>query len=151
MRAILETRGLGGAEQRSRARELLDELGIRGMADQPAYTLSGGERTRLAAVFELYRIHDLFLAMNMLMIAYENNPAVWGDGQLLIPGGGNGVPDILDEIKYEIDWLLKMQRPGGEDLIDSLVAPERVVAGMLGELSPKAQLVEAAAAAQLAG
>jgi lipopolysaccharide export system ATP-binding protein len=47
VRAILETRGLGAAEQRSRARELLDELGIRGMADQPAYTLSGGERRRL--------------------------------------------------------------------------------------------------------
>jgi endoglucanase len=54
--------------------------------------------------------------MNMLMIAYENNPTVWGDGQLLIPGGGNGVPDIIDEIKVEIDWLLKMQRPGGEVL-----------------------------------
>ncbi len=47
VRAILETRGLAVAEQRSRSRELLDELGIRAMADQPAYTLSGGERRRL--------------------------------------------------------------------------------------------------------
>ncbi len=45
--AILETRGLPAAEQRARARELLEELGIRGMAHQPAYTLSGGERRRL--------------------------------------------------------------------------------------------------------
>jgi lipopolysaccharide export system ATP-binding protein len=45
--AILETRGLGAAEQRARARELLEELGIQGMARQPAYTLSGGERRRL--------------------------------------------------------------------------------------------------------
>ena len=45
--AILETRGLPAAEQRSHARELLEELGIRGMAHQPAYTLSGGERRRL--------------------------------------------------------------------------------------------------------
>jgi lipopolysaccharide export system ATP-binding protein len=45
--AILETRGLGAGEQRSLARELLEELGIGGMARQPAYTLSGGERRRL--------------------------------------------------------------------------------------------------------
>jgi lipopolysaccharide export system ATP-binding protein len=45
--AILETRGLPGAEQRSLARQLLEELGIEAMARQPAYTLSGGERRRL--------------------------------------------------------------------------------------------------------
>jgi lipopolysaccharide export system ATP-binding protein len=45
--AILETLGLDAAEQRARARELLDELGILGLAKQPAYSLSGGERRRL--------------------------------------------------------------------------------------------------------
>jgi lipopolysaccharide export system ATP-binding protein len=45
--AILETRGLPSHEQRALARQLLEELGIQGMARQPAYTLSGGERRRL--------------------------------------------------------------------------------------------------------
>lgn len=45
--AILETLGLSAAEQRRRARELLQELGILAMSRQPAYTLSGGERRRL--------------------------------------------------------------------------------------------------------
>ena len=45
--AILETLGLDAAEQRARARALLDELGILGLAKQPAYSLSGGERRRL--------------------------------------------------------------------------------------------------------
>jgi len=45
--AILETLGLEAAEQRARARELLDELGILALAKQPAYSLSGGERRRL--------------------------------------------------------------------------------------------------------
>jgi lipopolysaccharide export system ATP-binding protein len=45
--AILETRGLPAHEQRAQARQLLEELGIQGMARQPAYTLSGGERRRL--------------------------------------------------------------------------------------------------------
>jgi lipopolysaccharide export system ATP-binding protein len=47
VRAILETRGMHAAEQRARARRLLDELGIAAMGGQPAYTLSGGERRRL--------------------------------------------------------------------------------------------------------
>jgi lipopolysaccharide export system ATP-binding protein len=45
--AILETRGRPAGEQRAKARELLEELGIQAMARQPAYTLSGGERRRL--------------------------------------------------------------------------------------------------------
>jgi len=45
--AILETLGLDAGEQRQRARALLDELGILGLARQPAYSLSGGERRRL--------------------------------------------------------------------------------------------------------
>src|SRR6185295_61885 len=45
--AILETLGLSAGEQRSRARALLEELGIQHIAKQPAYTLSGGERRRL--------------------------------------------------------------------------------------------------------
>jgi lipopolysaccharide export system ATP-binding protein len=47
VRAILETRGIPAWEQRSLARQLLEELGIWDKARQPAYTLSGGERRRL--------------------------------------------------------------------------------------------------------
>lgn len=50
-----------------------------------------------------------------LLLAYEENPTVWGD-DYNIPESGNGIPDILDEIKYEIDWLLKMQQPDGSVL-----------------------------------
>jgi lipopolysaccharide export system ATP-binding protein len=45
--AVLESRGMPPGERHSRARELLDELGITHIARQPAYTLSGGERRRL--------------------------------------------------------------------------------------------------------
>ena len=33
-----------------------------------------------------------------------------------IPERGNGVPDILDEARWEIDFLLKMQVPDGRPL-----------------------------------
>ena len=47
-----------------------------------------------------------------LLLAYENYPDVFDDN-VGIPESGNGIPDILDEAKYELDWLLKMQRDDG--------------------------------------
>jgi hypothetical protein len=47
-----------------------------------------------------------------LMHTAEWYPCVFGDNTG-IPESGNGVPDILDEVKYELDWLLKMQRADG--------------------------------------
>ncbi len=45
--AILETLGLSRAKQKQRLEEHLAELDLTVLADQPAYTLSGGERRRL--------------------------------------------------------------------------------------------------------
>ncbi len=43
-----------------------------------------------------------------LLLAYEMNPDAFTD-ETGIPESGNGIPDIIDEIRYEADWLLKMQ------------------------------------------
>lgn len=40
----------------------------------------------------------------------------WGDGTLNIPESGNGVPDLLDEARVEVEFLLRMQVPMGEPL-----------------------------------
>ncbi|WP_318307107.1 glycoside hydrolase family 9 protein [Amycolatopsis solani] len=37
-----------------------------------------------------------------------------GDGKLAIPERANGVPDILDEARWEVDFLLAMQVPDGK-------------------------------------
>ncbi|MCW3070964.1 MAG: hypothetical protein JWO44_854 [Bacteroidetes bacterium] len=50
-----------------------------------------------------------------LLLSYEQNPAAWAD-DYNIPESGNGVPDLLDETKVELDWLLKMQNPDGSVL-----------------------------------
>lgn len=46
--------------------------------------------------------------MSVMMLAYELYGASFSD-DLGIPESGNGIPDILDEIRYEAEWLLKMQ------------------------------------------
>ncbi|MFJ5262230.1 glycoside hydrolase family 9 protein [Streptomyces sp. NPDC088387] len=44
------------------------------------------------------------------------DPGRLGDGTLAIPESGNKVPDILDEARWELEFLLKMQVPAGQPL-----------------------------------
>ena len=50
-----------------------------------------------------------------LLNSYIENPNVWTD-DFGIPESGNGVPDILDEVKWGLDWLERMQNPDGSML-----------------------------------
>lgn len=53
------------------------------------------------------------LSGGLLLYAYESNPGNYWDKQLEIPESGNGVPDLLDEASWALEWLLKMQRKDG--------------------------------------
>ena len=48
-----------------------------------------------------------------LLYAYDANPGFFYDGQLNIPENNNSVPDILDEARWGLNWLMKMQRSDG--------------------------------------
>ena len=68
-------------------------------------------------------IHDL-------LWAYEQHPDSFGD-DWNIPESGNGIPDILDEVVWELEWLLKMSNSDGSvhikmgsiDFADNIAAP----------------------------
>ncbi len=47
-----------------------------------------------------------------LMLAYSLYPSAFDDA-LGIPESGNGIPDVLDEVRFELDWLFKMQASDG--------------------------------------
>ncbi len=51
-------------------------------------------------------------AIHDLLNAYEENTDAFGD-DWNIPESGNGLPDVIDEIKWELDWLKKMQNADG--------------------------------------
>jgi len=55
--------------------------------------------------FTYQTLHDL-------LYAYEESPDVFGDNWN-IPESGNGIPDLIDEIKWELDWMIKMTNPDG--------------------------------------
>ncbi len=76
-----------------------------------------------------------------LLLAYKANPTLFGD-DFNIPESGNDIPDILDEVRYELDWLLKMQdeKSGGAyhkvtcENFPGFVMPEKETASLV--LSP---------------
>jgi hypothetical protein len=46
--------------------------------------------------------------VHQLLTAYSERRAVFGD-DFGLPESGNGIPDILDELKIELEWMRKMQ------------------------------------------
>ena len=53
------------------------------------------------------------ISVGTLLLGYEYFPAYFQSDDLNIPESGNGVADILDEARYELSWLLKMQHADG--------------------------------------
>jgi len=53
------------------------------------------------------------VTVGTLLNTYDFMPTLVGDNFSNIPESGNGKSDLLDEIKYELDWVLSMQAPDG--------------------------------------
>ncbi len=51
-------------------------------------------------------------AVHKFLDAYVQNSEVWTD-DFNIPESGNGIPDLLDELQFELDWLERMQDDDG--------------------------------------
>jgi endoglucanase len=51
------------------------------------------------------------ITMHSLMAAYEMFPGYYKKLNLRIPESGNNVPDILNELQWQFDWLFEMQDP----------------------------------------
>jgi endoglucanase len=87
-----------------------------------------------------------------LLHAYAENPSVWTD-DFNIPESGNGVPDLLDEVKWGADHLVRMQNGDGSVL--SIVGlpcnsppSSTTAASLYGNASTSATLSAATAFAQ---
>lgn len=55
-------------------------------------------------------------AVHQLLDAYRENPQIWTD-DFGLPESSNGIPDIIDEIVYELDWIKRMQDADGGSFI----------------------------------
>ena len=61
-----------------------------------------------------YNKYTNWTARNVIVLlrAFEENPSAFSDGTG-IAESGNGVPDLLDEAKWALDWLERMQNTDG--------------------------------------
>jgi endoglucanase len=53
-----------------------------------------------------------FNPVHVLLTAYDQLPSVFTD-DIGIPESGNEIPDLLDEVKWEMDWIKRMQETDG--------------------------------------
>ncbi len=58
-----------------------------------------------------------------ILLSYEVFPGAFTD-DTGIPESGNGIPDILDEARYETEWLLKMQDPSTGGVYSAVTVAE---------------------------
>lgn len=54
--------------------------------------------------------------VHQLLAAFEDTPGPFTD-DFGIPESGNGIPDVLDELRWELDWFARMQGPNGGVLL----------------------------------
>ena len=57
---------------------------------------------------------SVWLMLNLWELSSHVALGGLGDGALHIPESGNGRSDLLDEARWELEWMLKMQVPEGE-------------------------------------
>lgn len=83
-------------------------------------------------------------AMSMMLLSYELYEDIFTD-DMGIPESGNGIPDILDEIKYEVEWLLKMQnqQTGAVYAGVSIYAPNTDAPGKAADIYVEPESAEA--------
>ncbi|CAM2064735.1 Endoglucanase [Sulfidibacter corallicola] len=63
-----------------------------------------------AGDYNKYTVNSAF-AMAVLLLALERDPHFYADLEVAIPERDNELPDLLDEVLYNLDWLLTMQDP----------------------------------------
>lgn len=53
------------------------------------------------------------ISVSVMLMAHELYPQTVASDHIGIPESGNGIPDLLDELRWKLQWMLKMQRPDG--------------------------------------
>lgn len=107
-----------------------------------ARNLSGGwfdaGDTNKYVTFSIHPIHAL-------LTAYTRAPAAFTD-DFDIPESGNGIPDVLDEVRWQLAWLIKMQNPDGTSLLKVGALQHAVAAPPSSDTQPRYYVGECSSA-----
>ncbi len=89
-----------GPDQDAQARDVTDRGNTAKVRDMRGGWFDAGD-TNKYVTFAVPAVHQL-------LQAYENSPAAFTD-DFGLPESGNGIPDLLDEVRWETDWIKRMQ------------------------------------------
>ncbi|MCU0452555.1 MAG: glycoside hydrolase family 9 protein [Bacteroidetes bacterium] len=71
------------------------------------------------------------ITIGTLLLAYDLYPDRFQADDVGMPESGNGIPDLLDEVRFELEWLLRMQSANGgvftkltKTAFESMVMPQ---------------------------
>jgi len=93
--------------QDKNARDFLAKSDVSKTRDVSGGWYDAGDYNKYTSWTSNYIVH--------FMQAFLENPGVWGD-DYNIPESGNSIPDILDEAKWGLDHLMRLQEPDGSML-----------------------------------
>ena len=75
-----------------------------------------------AGDYNKYIVNSAF-SIGLMLSAYQLFPEYFKKLESHIPESGNGVPDLLDEIYYNLEWMLTMQDPTDGGVYHKLTTP----------------------------
>ncbi|MDG5766565.1 glycoside hydrolase family 9 protein [Balneolales bacterium ANBcel1] len=87
------------------------------------YTFSSSKGWYDAGDFNKYIVNSGITTYTMLA-AYEHFPNYFEELTVNIPESGSGVPDILDELRWNLDWMITMQDPHDGGVYHKLTSPQ---------------------------
>ncbi len=93
-----------GPDQDGEAHDVTDRHNAAKVRDLRGGWFDAGD-TNKYVTFAMQPVHQL-------LTAYQEHPTAFTD-DFNLPESGNGIPDLLDEVKWETDWLERMQSADG--------------------------------------
>jgi len=93
-----------GPNQDSEAHDVTDRDNSTKIRDMRGGWFDAGD-TNKYVTFAVQPVHQL-------LTTYTDHPSPFTD-DFGIPESGNGIPDLIDEIKWEVDWIKRMQGTDG--------------------------------------
>jgi endoglucanase len=93
-----------GRHQDTEARDVTDRDNDAKIRDVSGGWFDAGD-TNKYVTFAVQPVHQL-------LTAFGTNKTAFTDAYT-IPESGNGIPDVIDEVRWETNWLKKMQYPDG--------------------------------------
>lgn len=93
-----------GPNQDGQAHDVMDKTNAAKVKDLSGGWFDAGDTNKY--------VTNAIRPVHQLLNAFQENPRAFGDDSN-IPESGNAIPDLLDEVNWEIEWLKKMQYPDG--------------------------------------